>query len=181
MASGSKREGQPRITDEADWVRIEIEAALGKKIPVIPVLIDRTPLPKPNELPEALREFAYRQATNIDTGVDFKTQMDRLIHSMDELLEGEGVATKPNAAQRSDRTELDTNRSVVGLLGRANLGTVQRSTTGWVTRQAITWFQMVKSPKDFVSSIDLASADELGIRSSFCFLLLCAWRYCTFH
>src|SRR6478752_905126 len=59
-----KETGRSRLEDETDWVRIEIEAALGKKIPVIPVLIDRTPLPKPSELPDPLRAFAYRQATN---------------------------------------------------------------------------------------------------------------------
>ena len=32
--------GRLRLTDETDWVRIEIDAALAKKIPVIPVLID---------------------------------------------------------------------------------------------------------------------------------------------
>jgi TIR domain len=178
-----KETGQPRIVDETDWVRIEIEAALGKKIPVIPVLIDRTPLPKPNELPEALREFAYRQATNIDTGVDFQTQMDRLIRSIDELLERQGNTTKGSAEKKSGH--------VVGLLGNANLGSAQRTATGgisnirsrsgldwiggasgWVTRQAITWFQMVKSPRDFVSSIDLASADEFGKSVQFLFFII---------
>jgi hypothetical protein len=93
-----KETGQPRIADETDWVRIEIEAALGKKIPVIPVLIDRSRLPKTSELAESVREFAFRQAADIDTGVDFRSHMERLIRSTDQLLDQQSSAAKSNAA-----------------------------------------------------------------------------------
>lgn len=72
--------------DETDWVRIEIEAALAKKIPVIPVLIDGTALPPPFELPEGLRDLAFRQAAPVDSGRDFHPHIDRLIKAMDQLL-----------------------------------------------------------------------------------------------
>jgi hypothetical protein len=172
-----KETGQPRLSDESDWVRIEIEAALGKKIPVIPVLIDRARLPKPTELPEALREFAYRQAADVDTGVDFQSHMDRLIRSMDQLLERDGDATKLSARPKSSPTERDSSRSALGLLNNSNLDTAPNTAVGdisnsimgpiggvrrWVTRQAVSWFQIVKSPKDFLTSIDLVSPEEFG-------------------
>jgi hypothetical protein len=59
--------GRLRLTDETDWVRIEIEAALAKKIPVIPVLIDGAALPAPADLPEGLRNLAFRQAAPVDS------------------------------------------------------------------------------------------------------------------
>jgi len=74
-----------RIADETDWVRIEIEAALAKNIPVIPVLIDNSRMPKPDELPEGLRNFAFRQAAGVDTD-HFRPHMDRLISSIDQHL-----------------------------------------------------------------------------------------------
>jgi aspartyl protease family protein len=43
---------------ERDYVREEIAAALARKIVVIPVLMDRAPLPKPASLPEDIRELA---------------------------------------------------------------------------------------------------------------------------
>jgi TIR domain len=89
-----KETGQPRIADETDWVRIEIEAALGKKIPVIPILVDRARLPKPSELPETVRDFVYRQTVDLDTGADFRSHMDRLIRSMDQLLDKQDRAKK---------------------------------------------------------------------------------------
>src|SRR5262245_14649655 len=43
---GTDDSGRSRISEPTDWVRIEIETALAKDIPVIPVLIDRTSMPK---------------------------------------------------------------------------------------------------------------------------------------
>ena len=43
---------------ERDYVREEIAAALAAKIVVIPVLMDRAPLPKAASLPEDIRELA---------------------------------------------------------------------------------------------------------------------------
>src|SRR5579862_4367431 len=77
--------GVVRIQEETDFVRVEIETALKKGIPVIPVLIDRTPMPKPTELPEGLSAFAFRNAADIDSGRDFQAHMDRLLRSMDRL------------------------------------------------------------------------------------------------
>ena len=45
--------GRPRIFNPADWVRIEIETALANGTPIIPVLIDRAPMPEPSDLPES--------------------------------------------------------------------------------------------------------------------------------
>jgi hypothetical protein len=73
------------ILDETDWVRIEIEAALNKKIPLIPLLIDGSRMPKPDELPEALRNFVFRQSAAIDRD-NFRAQMDKVIASIDQHL-----------------------------------------------------------------------------------------------
>jgi hypothetical protein len=48
---GQSKGGQLRIQDEADPVRIELEIALQRKIPVIPVLVDGAAMPTPAELP----------------------------------------------------------------------------------------------------------------------------------
>jgi ABC-type amino acid transport substrate-binding protein len=78
--------GNPRITREGDWVRIEIDTALKKNIPVIPVLIDRTPMPDKAALPNDIHDLVYRQAAIVDTQLDFNTHMDRLIRQIDRLL-----------------------------------------------------------------------------------------------
>jgi TIR domain len=86
----------PRIQQESDWVRIEIEAALNKKnVHVIPVLIDRTPMPDATKLPESIRDIVYRQATAVDSQVDFNLHMERLLRNIDSIL---GTGTGEAAA-----------------------------------------------------------------------------------
>jgi len=72
------------IAEETDYVRIEVEGALRRDIPVIPVLVGGARMPKPAELPESVRPFAYRNAANVDSGLNFQNDLDRLIRSLDE-------------------------------------------------------------------------------------------------
>jgi hypothetical protein len=88
---------QPQIFDETDWVRIEIEAALRKNIPVIPILIDRSPMPLPQHLPPSLREFAFRHGVEVDPGKDFNVHIERLLRGIDKLFGREG----PTGAEKS--------------------------------------------------------------------------------
>jgi hypothetical protein len=100
-------EGAGRINDETDFVRVEIETALQKKIPVIPVLVERAPMPKPNQLPESLKAFAFRNASDVDSGRDFHSHVDRLLASMDRML---GLETSRTPSDEA------TKRSIAGRL-----------------------------------------------------------------
>jgi TIR domain len=83
---GDDHAGGNRIMQSTDWVRIEVETALKKEIPVVPVLIDRTPMPDAEKLPEALRDLAYRQAVVIDSQIDFNAHVERLTRQLDTIL-----------------------------------------------------------------------------------------------
>lgn len=90
-----QRKGRPaRIMDLADPVRVEIETALRRKIAVVPILVDGASMPKPEELPDAIQQFAYHNAATVDAGRDFHQHMDRLIRSMDQLV-GPRTAAEP--------------------------------------------------------------------------------------
>lgn len=75
-----------RIKELNDPVRIEIETALNRGILVIPVLVDRAMMPSPEALPETIRDFAYRNAAEVDSGRDFNVHMTRLISAIDKVL-----------------------------------------------------------------------------------------------
>ena len=51
---------QRRADDKKDFVRIEIESALARGIPVVPVLLDDAPVPAEHELPESIRALSRR-------------------------------------------------------------------------------------------------------------------------
>jgi hypothetical protein len=80
---GSSQAGLRRLDDPKDFVRIEIETALQRGIPVIPVLIAPASLALAADLPETLRELAYRNALEIDPGRDFHNHLDRLIRGIE--------------------------------------------------------------------------------------------------
>jgi hypothetical protein len=97
-----KETGKPRIADEMDWVRIELETALAKTIPVIPVLVEHARLPKPDELPEPLRDLPFRAATVLDSGADFRLHMERLISAMDRFLGAEATRWEPDRGKTKE-------------------------------------------------------------------------------
>jgi hypothetical protein len=83
-AAGS--EGKNRLQDEKDFVRIELEAALQRTIPVVPVLVRGAEIPREGDLPSSLAEIAYRNGIAVRADPDFHHDMDRLIEGVDQHL-----------------------------------------------------------------------------------------------
>ena len=71
--------GKRRLDNPADFVRIEIEAALERNIPVVPLLVRGASMPKPGDLPSCLENLAYRNGLPVRSDPDFHRDMDRLI------------------------------------------------------------------------------------------------------
>ena len=81
------RTGRLRLDNPADFVRLEIEAALDRDIPVIPVLVGGTDVPRSDQLPASLQSLAFRNAIHVRRNPDFHKDVDRLISWMEKLLE----------------------------------------------------------------------------------------------
>ncbi len=64
VSSADSQNGR-RLDDPSDFVRIEIEAALKRNVPVIPVLVDRAAMPQAGDLPDSLKKLTRRQAIEI--------------------------------------------------------------------------------------------------------------------
>jgi pSer/pThr/pTyr-binding forkhead associated (FHA) protein len=80
-------DGVRRLDKEVDFVRIEVEVALGLGRPVIPILVGAG-MPRPQDLPESIRQLAYRNGTLLRTGTDFKADIARLLKAVERLLAG---------------------------------------------------------------------------------------------
>ena len=78
--------GNRRIDDPSDFVHIEIRAALERDIPVIPVLVERTNMPRDRDLPEPLRPLAFRNAISVRADPDFHNDMERLCRALSSVL-----------------------------------------------------------------------------------------------
>jgi TIR domain len=67
-----------RLDNANDFVRIEIRRALERGIPVVPILLDRAPMPAVDKLPEDIQKLVRRQAEFVEHRT-FKTDVARLI------------------------------------------------------------------------------------------------------
>ena len=103
---GGARQGQRRLDDPGDFVRIEIESALKRGIPVIPLLVDRATMPGQQELPEGLRQLVFRNAAEVRSGRDFHAHVERLIGGIEYLVSLEGpVGSVPKGSQATSPLE----------------------------------------------------------------------------
>ncbi|HEX5900831.1 MAG TPA: toll/interleukin-1 receptor domain-containing protein [Solirubrobacteraceae bacterium] len=82
------RDGERRLDDPQDWVRLEIERALARDgVEVIPVLVDGARLPPREELPESLLALRRRNAFELsDRRWDY--DVEELGKHLDGLLRG---------------------------------------------------------------------------------------------
>jgi hypothetical protein len=57
--------GRRRLDDALDFVRLETAAALKRDIPVVPVLVAKARMPRAEQLPDDLKELAYRNGVEL--------------------------------------------------------------------------------------------------------------------
>ncbi len=81
-------EGKSRLFDSRDYVRIEIESALKRNIPVVPLLVRNAQLPEESELPDSIKPLVFRNGLQIRPDPDFHHDMDRLIEGICEGANG---------------------------------------------------------------------------------------------
>jgi eukaryotic-like serine/threonine-protein kinase len=86
--------GQRRLEDPDDFVRIELEAALARGIPVVPVLVGNATMPGVSQLPATLAELAYRQSIQVRPDPDFHNDATRLVSALQAVLDP-GAPKKP--------------------------------------------------------------------------------------
>jgi TIR domain len=81
-------DGRTRLANPGDYVRLEIEAALKRNIPVTPVLVQGARMPVAEQLPETIRDFAYRNG--------FELSNTRWESDVREMIRRLGLAGPPS-------------------------------------------------------------------------------------
>ena len=59
-------QGNRRLDEPHDYVRYEIETALGKNIEIIPILVQGTPMPSASLLPGSISDLSMRNAVRLN-------------------------------------------------------------------------------------------------------------------
>ena len=85
-------QGRRRLDQDEDFVRIEIQTALERNIPVVPVLVEGASMPRANQLPDDLRPLARRNAAEVRPGAMFHQQLESLVQKLEQTLESLSVS-----------------------------------------------------------------------------------------
>ncbi len=86
-------DGERRLDDAQDWVRIEIETARSLGLTIIPLLVEGARMPKAAELPDSLQELAQINSVVVRNDPDFVRDMERVIAAIQRVF-----ATRPTPA-----------------------------------------------------------------------------------
>ena len=90
--------GQPRLADPFDFVRIEMEEGLKREhVRVIPVLVESSVMPGEKELPASLKALRFRQAAVVRNDPDFNRDIEGLIAI---LTDQKPTGRSPSATKR---------------------------------------------------------------------------------
>lgn len=99
-------EGRSRLENPDDFVRIEVEVALRRQIPVIPVLVQAAKIPTVGQLPGTMQDLSYRNGLEVRSGTDFHRDMDRLIDHLKQQLDGfNATQSKPGRQSVQNETK----------------------------------------------------------------------------
>jgi hypothetical protein len=113
-------DGKRRLDDPHDFVRIEIETALGSGVRVIPVLVDGAQMPAAEALPQPLQPLARRHAVEISHS-RFASDAERLVRALTATATPavEAEAPQPVAAPTRSAAEAPATVSSARLAGAA--------------------------------------------------------------
>lgn len=88
--------GRRRLDDPLDFVRLETAAALKRDIPVVPVLVQGASMPRADQLPADMADFAFRNAIEL-THARWESDLTVLVKALSRY-----VTALPGAVDRGN-------------------------------------------------------------------------------
>jgi len=88
--------GRRRLEDPSDFVRLEISSALRRNIPVTPVLLQGAGVPSEEELPDDLKDLAFRNG--------FELSHNRWDSDVQEMVKRLGLSTGARSSGAASKT-----------------------------------------------------------------------------
>ena len=89
--------GRRRLDDPADFVRIEIQTALERRIRTVPVLVNHALMPQEHQLPDALKPLIRRQAAEL-TDTRWASDIGALVEKIKRAAGAPSVTEPPRAS-----------------------------------------------------------------------------------
>lgn len=111
---GADRRGRVRIEEINDPIRIVVETALARGVPVVPIHVEGTTMPASAAPPESLSALPQGNAAEANTRRNFHPHMDRLIRSMDKI--PKELSSRTSNAARLASSRVPKEAVVVSLI-----------------------------------------------------------------
>lgn len=86
-------QGNRRLDDPADHVRVEVATALTQGVPVIPILVQNASMPRAAELPEDIRDLAFYNGMKLAPEF-WRAGVERPIKELDRVMK---TGTQPGS------------------------------------------------------------------------------------
>jgi hypothetical protein len=99
-------QGRPRLKNPEDYVRLELEAALSRGVPVIPARVQDAEMPSSDELPDGLAPFARRNGLPL-RDIGWREDVSRLMRALEGM-----------AAEKAERGRAEEGRERAEREGR---------------------------------------------------------------
>ncbi len=107
----------PRLQSPDDFVRLEIESALNRGIPVVPVFLEGVTGPPPrDQLPQSLQPLIRRNGTQVGQDPRFHADMGRLVKGLRDYFQQPNPPDQPSPAPSpaaASQTVMGSNASQV--------------------------------------------------------------------
>ncbi len=122
--------GQRRLEDPDDFVRIELETALARDIPVVPVLVGHAQLPVASKLPGSLASLVFRQSIEVRPDPDFHNDATRLVTALRAILDPEAAAAAATAGAEQAAAAIARAAAATGRQSSPRLGWIVAAVLG---------------------------------------------------
>jgi tetratricopeptide (TPR) repeat protein len=110
-------DGARRLEDPGDVLRNEIRVAIDRELNIIPVLVNGATMPRAEELPDAIKLLAGRNALRL-SDEQWADDVRRLVSAIERLVTRGRGSWNPEIAQAVDAIQRQNYAAAVDLLSR---------------------------------------------------------------
>lgn len=96
--------GARRLDDQMDLVRLETASALKRDIPVVPVLVHGARMPRAEDLPQDLKELAFRNGVEL-THARWNSDVQVLVKALRPYVQAKQEPTRPSPPSEPSEPE----------------------------------------------------------------------------
>ena len=156
-------EGRRRLDDPKDFVREEIAVALTRDIPVVPILLQNVSMPRAENLPDDLKELAFRNAFELRHSrwhADVRDLVERL-GSVSPALAFPQLSAASGQSEEAGRIRRPRWLNRRTAVGAAAAGAIAVG-SAVVAPPILRWASKASKPSLRAISFDFATVDEKG-------------------